>query len=239
MCRASLLLLPAAVIACGSDPPPAPTGEVKLCAEVTDDFRCRVPARSIAPGLPYGFLVEGTRFPSRDIIVQLVRLDTGRPSTIARQRDRVEADANVYASTISVMQPGIYRLEIWSGRDVFAATQFEATRRSTGASTKVADGLGDGPSTDPQRTRVVVECGTDCETLVSEANRLHRHCVNDPMGEVRQVMTGRMVALGCCGWTGGAYERSCALAGPMRACLDQWTVACTEASRTATPSPSR
>ena len=62
---------------------------------------------------------------------------------------------------------------------------------------------------------------------------LGRPYVNDPMGEVRQVMTGRMVALGCCGWAGGAYERSCALAGPMRECLDQWTTACTEASRSA------
>lgn len=231
--RALLLLATLAVGACGSDPPPPPAAEVKICAEVTDDFRCRMPARTIAPNLPYAFLVEGPPFPSRDIVVQLVRLDTGRPSTIARQRDRVEADANVYSSTISVAQPGIYRLEIWSGRDVFAAVQFEATRRPTTAPTKVADGPGGAPSTDPNRERIVVSCGADCERLVAEANRLHAHCVGDPMGEVRQVMTGRMVVLGCCGWAGGVYERSCSLAGPMRECLDQWTTACTEASRTA------
>lgn len=224
MHRAPLLALVALVApsgGCESAEAALPTGELEICAQVSEDFRCRMPSDTVAPRLTYEFVVTGPEYPTAKVQLRLVELRGDQEREVFDMHEALPAGSNTYHNNFQVADPGRYRLELRTGAHLYASKTFvvSAGGAERHDSTERRD-------EDPTAQAVAVQCADACPDAERELLRIRTSCVEDPVSQVRRALPSHLVAAGCCGFAAGAYENACTLSEATTACVNAWNERC-------------
>lgn len=218
----ALLAFVACLWGCDSAEAALPTGELEICAQVAEDFRCRMPSDVVAPRLTYEFVVSGPEFPTAKVQLLLLRLVGGEEREVFDMSETLPAGSNTYHNNFQVSDVGRYRLELRTGAHLYASKTFVvseggATRNDSQSRQTVAD---------PTAHAISVDCEDSCAMAERELMRIRTSCVEDPVSQVRRALPSDLVAAGCCGFAAGAYENACSASEATTACVNAWNDRC-------------